>query len=125
MPGFETEAYTDPPDEPYLGPVVVLVDELCGSSCEEFSGALQANQRAVIVGGRTSGSDLVADIMILSNGATFFYPIAQTQTADGTVLEGRGVIPDLEVSLDRQQLLQGVDAQLEAAIDYIICQMEE
>ena len=125
MPGFETEAYTDPPDEPYLGPVVVLVDELCGSSCEEFSGALQANQRAVIIGGRTSGSDLVADVMILPNGAMFFYPIAQTRTADGTVLEGHGVIPDIDVKLDRQQLLQGIDAQLQAAIDFLEEQLEE
>jgi C-terminal processing protease CtpA/Prc len=35
---------------------------------------------------------------------------------DGTVLEGHGVIPDIEVALDRARLLQGVDTQLQAAI---------
>lgn len=120
LPGFETEAYTTSPENPYLGPVVILVDALSGSSSEEFSGAMQANQRAIIVGERTSGSDLVADILSMPNGATLLYPIAQTRTSDGTILEGRGVIPDIEVSLDRDSLLQGRDVQLEAAIDYLL-----
>lgn len=44
------------------------------------------------------------------------YPYGQSQTPDGRVLGGNGVIPDHPVALDRQQLLDGVDAQLEAAI---------
>jgi len=55
----------------------------------------------------------------------FLYPLAQTRTADGKVVEGRGVIPDIELSLDRQKLLGGVDSQLEAAIEYIESQMEQ
>lgn len=124
LPGFETEAYTVTPENPYLRPVVILVDALSGSSSEEFSGAMQAKQRAIIVGERTSGSDLVADILSMPNGAILMYPIAQTQTADGTILEGRGVIPDIEVSLDRDSLLQGIDTQLEAAIDYLVSAIE-
>jgi C-terminal processing protease CtpA/Prc len=60
--------------------------------------------------------------MQLPNGATFMYPIEQTRTADGTILEGRGVIPDIQIELDRDLLLQGIDSQLEAAIDYIEAQ---
>ncbi len=119
LPGFETIVYTDPPDEPYLGPVVILVDVLSGSSSEEFSGVMAANKRATIIGMRTPGSDLVADIKVLPNGATFLYPIAQTQTADGTVFENRGVIPDITVPLNRDDLLNGIDSQLEAAIQYL------
>jgi carboxyl-terminal processing protease len=125
LPGFEREAYAEPPNDPYMGPVVVLVDELCTSSCEEFSGALQANQRAAIIGGWTSGSDLVMDVMILSSGASFGYPIAQTQTSDGRVLEGNGVIPDVQVRLDRELLLRGVDSQLQAAVEFLAKELEE
>jgi hypothetical protein len=35
------------------------------------------------------------------------------------------VVPDIEVTLDRRQLLQGVDAQLQAALGYLTEQMEE
>jgi C-terminal processing protease CtpA/Prc len=35
-------------------------------------------------------------------------------------LEGYGVIPDISVTLERRQLLEGIDAQLEAGINYIL-----
>lgn len=113
------EAYLEPARDAYTGPLVVLIDVMSLSSAEEFSGAMQAIDRAVIVGERSAGICVVANWMQLPNGATFMYPVEQTRTADGTVLEGRGVIPDVEVALDRGLLLQGIDSQLEAAIDYI------
>ena len=125
LPGFEHEAYTDPPEEAYLGTVVVLVDPLSASSSEEFAGVMQSSHRATIIGQQTPGLVLVADIVELPNAAIFLYPIAQTQTADGTVLEGRGVTPDITVALDRGQLLQGVDAQVQAAVNYILSQTEK
>jgi C-terminal processing protease CtpA/Prc len=53
------------------------------------------------------------------NGATLAYPVMQSRTPDDRVLEGNGVIPDIEIELDRELLLQGVDSQLETAIEYI------
>ena len=47
------------------------------------------------------------------------YPVAQLKTPDGTVLEGHGVVPDIEVGLDREMLLKGIDSQLDAAIRHI------
>jgi C-terminal peptidase prc len=113
------EVYLEPVQNAYGGPLVVLIDVMSASSAEEFSGALQAIGRAVVVGERSAGVCVVGDVMQLPNGAVLMYPSAQTRTADGTVLEGRGVIPDIEVALDRSLLLQGIDSQLEAAIGYI------
>ena len=58
------------------------------------------------------------EIKLLPKGAILSYPFGQSQTPDGRVLEDNGVVPDIEIALDRQQLLQGIDAQLEAAIEY-------
>jgi C-terminal processing protease CtpA/Prc len=55
----------------------------------------------------------------LPNGAIFMYPVAQLATPDGTVLEGHGVVPNIEVGLDRDLLLKGIDSQLEAAKAYM------
>jgi C-terminal processing protease CtpA/Prc len=44
---------------------------------------------------------------------------AQSLTPEGTVLEGYGVKPDITVSLDRGELLNGIDAQVERAVQYI------
>lgn len=113
------EIYLEPVSNAYSGPLVVIIDVMSASSAEEFSGALQAIGRAVVVGERSAGICVVADVLQLSNGAVLMYPNAQTRTADGAVLEGQGVIPDIEVSLDRSALLQDRDPQLEAAIKAI------
>jgi carboxyl-terminal processing protease len=114
------DAFLEPADNVYNRPVAVIVDYMCVSSGEEFSGGLKAISRASIIGERTPGVVLTADLVKLPNGATFMYPNARTITADGTVLEGHGVVPDIEVALDRNELLQGKDTQLEAAIKFIL-----
>jgi C-terminal processing protease CtpA/Prc len=73
----------------------------------------------VIVGNRTPGMVLIGGVKQLPNRATFVYPVAITRLADGAVLEGLGVISDIEVALDRALLLQGRDSQLEAAINHL------
>ncbi len=113
------ELYTEPGDRPYTGSVAVLVDRTSASSSEEFSGGLQAIGRAAVVGERTPGMVLVAEVVQLENGATLVYPSAETRVADGTVLEGRGVIPDIPMQLDAASLADGRDLQLEAAAEYV------
>jgi carboxyl-terminal processing protease len=113
------EAYLDPVPDPYQGKVVILVDELSASSSEEFAGSLQALGRATIVGSQTPGRCLVMNVAPLPNGALLVYPYGQSQTPDGRVLENNGVVPDIQVALDRTLLLQGRDSQLEAALTYL------
>jgi carboxyl-terminal processing protease len=114
------DIFLEPTNNVYKRPVAVIVDYMCVSSCEEFSGGLKAIKRATITGDRTPGVVSPAHFFKLPNGATFLYPYTQSITADGTVLEGHGVVPDIEVALDRNELLQGKDTQLEAAINSIL-----
>jgi len=103
----------------YRGEVVVLVDELTASAAEEVAGSLQAIGRATVMGTQTQGSALVADWVVLPNGATLMFPIAVSRVYGGTILEGNGVTPDIEVALDQQQLLDGIDTQLLAAVEWL------
>lgn len=112
------EVTVQPDARPYGGRVAVLVDRMSASSSEEFSGGLQAIGRAAVVGERTPGMVLTAQVEQLQNGATLVYPFAETRVADGTVLEGRGVLPDIPVQLDADSLAEGRDVQLEAAAAY-------
>ena len=104
----------------YTGPLVVLIDALSYSASEYFSSGMQTLGRAVIIGERSPGGATGMNVTTLPNGAILGYPVAQLITSDGKVLEGYGVIPDITVTLERSQLLEGIDAQLQAAIDYII-----
>lgn len=103
----------------FRGTVVILVDEQSGSASEQLSAGLQETGRAFIIGKKTAGKDLDADLEKLPTGAYLIYASGEPHTPKGIVIEGRGVIPNKEVNLTRQELLEGKDAQLEAAVEYI------
>ena len=105
-----------PQPKPYTGPVAVLIDSGSGSTTEVFAAGLQELRRAVIVGERSMGGVLSADLMKLPTGALFLYAFADFKTPGGAQIEGSGVAPDVEVKHTRASLLAGRDAPLEAAI---------
>lgn len=119
MRSAEQKFLSFPQKDPYLGAVVVLIDGMSASTSEVFAGGLQAGGRAVIVGERSAGAALPSIITKLPTGALFQYAIADFRTPNGNLIEGRGVIPDVEVKLTRASLLSGRDPQLDAAIRVI------
>jgi len=108
-----------PQKNPYRGKVAILIDEHSGSASEQIAAGLQEAGRAVVIGKTSKGADLDATTIGLPIKALFLYAYGQPRTPKGIVIEGRGVIPDREVDLTRKELLEGRDAQLEAAIEYI------
>jgi carboxyl-terminal processing protease len=115
----EAKIFSDPPKDVYKGPLVVLIDVTSSSASELFAACLQASGRAKVAGDRSPGAVLESDNKIFPNGGVFMHPVAQLSTPDGTVLEGHGVIPDIEVGLKREMLLKGIDSQLDSAVKYI------
>lgn len=109
----------------YAGPLVILIDASSYSCSEWFASGMQAADRAVIIGERSPGGATGMNAKTLPNGASLGYPVAQLLSPDGTELEAHGVIPDIAVTLDRSQLLEGTDAQLEAGINYILNAMTQ
>jgi carboxyl-terminal processing protease len=105
--------------EPYAGPVAILVDGLTGSASECFAGGMQSVGRARVFGQTSMGQALPALFERLPNGDVLIYATADFVTADGTRLEGRGVIPDESVPLGREDLLAGRDAALGAALAWL------
>ena len=103
----------------YAGKIVFLVDGQTISAAEIFAAALKENNRAVVVGEKTAGEALPAISLALPTKAVFYYPIANYLTHNGTSIEGKGLEPDITISLDRASLLAGTDAQLAAALKII------
>jgi carboxyl-terminal processing protease len=103
----------------YAGPVAILVDGLSGSASECFTGGMQSIKRARVFGETTMGQALPALFDRLPNGDVLIHAYGDFVTADGTRLEGRGVLPDEMVPLRRGDLLAGRDRALEAALAWI------
>jgi len=108
-----------PQPNPYLGPVALLVDGGSASTSEIFAAGLQEIGRATIVGERTMGAALPSIFGKLPTGAIFQYAVGDFKTPKGTLIEGLGVKPDIEVKLNRRALLEGRDAQLDAAVGIV------
>ena len=105
--------------EPFSGPVAILVDGMTGSASECFAGGLQALGRARVFGQTSMGQALPAFFAKLPNGDVLIHATGDFVTADGTRLEGRGVVPDETVAITRSELLAGRDSTLEAALKWI------
>jgi carboxyl-terminal processing protease len=55
----------------------------------------------------------------LSDGSGLRITIAHWFTPHGRLIEGEGLIPDVEVYITDEELASGLDPQLELAIDYL------
>ncbi|MEO1297114.1 MAG: S41 family peptidase, partial [Cyanobacteria bacterium J06636_16] len=84
-------------------PMAVLVNDRSASSSEILTGALQDNERAVVVGDTTYGKALVQSLYGLSDGSGLAVTIAHYYTPDGTDISQRGITPDIEVPLSQQE----------------------
>ncbi len=105
--------------EPFGGPVAILVDSMTGSASECFAGGMQALGRARVFGQTSMGQALPAFFAKLPNGDVLIHATGDFVTADGTRLEGRGVVPDEAVAIERAALLAGRDATLDQALKWI------
>jgi carboxyl-terminal processing protease len=68
-------------------PVVVLVDEFSASAAEIIAGALQDNDRAVLVGTPTFGKGLVQSLFNLGNGSALKLTTARWYTPSGRSIQ--------------------------------------
>ncbi|KKB46130.1 MULTISPECIES: S41 family peptidase [Parabacteroides] len=68
-------------------PIVVLTDEFSASASEIFSGAIQDNDRGMIVGRRTYGKGLVQSPIKLSDGSEIRLTIARYYTPSGRSIQ--------------------------------------
>lgn len=104
----------EPSDKPrFAGRVAVLTGPACMSSNESFLLMMRHGAKATLVGEASYGSSGNPKPVDLGNGVTIVLPSWEDQEPDGTILEGRGVQPDVPASLGAEPFQDGI---LEAAL---------
>jgi carboxyl-terminal processing protease len=78
-------------------PIIVVVNEFTASASEIFSGALQDNNRALILGQRTFGKGSVQSVIDLGDGSGLKLTIARYYTPLGREIQAEGIRPDILV----------------------------
>lgn len=84
-------------------PLVVLIDGGSASASEILSGALQDNERAVLVGTKTFGKGLVQSVRGLGDGSGVAVTIAKYLTPNGRDINKLGIVPDVVYELTDEQ----------------------
>jgi carboxyl-terminal processing protease len=104
----------------YAGvPVVVLVDEDTEADAEQLAAILQDQDRATVVGAKTSGQTHGAQTVDFADGSLLQVVTYGFQLPDGRTLEGQGVTPDVEVTADWLDYPEAEDPGILAALEVI------
>lgn len=101
-------------------PLVVLVNGGTASASEITAGAIQDYGRAPLVGTTTYGKGSVQTwIELEDNAGGVRVTIARWLTPDGRQISGEGLEPEYVVEITEEDFEQGLDPQLDKAIDVL------
>ena len=96
----DTEVYNSELDAAKF-PIVVLLDENSASASELLSGALQDTKAALIVGEKSYGKGSVQTVVPMFKDDGLKLTIAKYYTPNGRSIDGEGIVPDVEVKLEK------------------------
>ncbi len=114
--GQKTAMGVKPQGHSYAGPMALLIDEKVASTAEHVAAVLQDAKRAVLVGTTTAGASGNPVVLALPTRAFVQVSSWDHFRPNGERIEGRGVKPDVEVTLDPQAMKGREDPFLKAAI---------
>jgi carboxyl-terminal processing protease len=118
--GRAIELYTGRDDQAYKGGVVILVNEASGSGSELFSGVMQENGRAFVMGRQSCGCVLgISKFRKVKGGGELAVSELGYVSPRGQRLEGKGVMPDRSVALTIHDLQRNRDLALDEAESYL------
>ena len=100
-------------------PLVVLVNQGTASASEILAGALQDNQRALLVGEKTFGKGLIQSLFELPDGSGLAVTVAKYETPNHTDINKLGIMPDDVISqqpITYAQIATEADSQYQEAL---------
>ena len=103
--------------------IAVLVDNTSASASEIMASALQEQYKATIVGVKTYGKGTVQELQNLPNGDQYKFTTKEWLTSKGKAIDGKGITPDVEVSLDEKYYSDPSDDndnQLQTALEELV-----
>ncbi|MBU4032143.1 MAG: PDZ domain-containing protein [Candidatus Thermoplasmatota archaeon] len=114
------------PEQVMFGPKICLVNQWAESGGDMLARFFQTMNIGPVIGVRTCGNIAAAAGFRLQDGMVFVYPHgAFANQAGESVVENEGVEPDIEEINAPDQLMRGVDDQLERGIAEILRQLDD
>lgn len=115
--GKTQKTYTSLGNPLLLGmPTRVLIDEGSASASEITAGALRDNNVAKLVGVKSYGKGSVQQIISLRAGGELKVTVARWYRPNGQNIDKKGIKPDTNVKITKEDVSANKDPQLDAAI---------
>ena len=99
-----------------LLPIVILVNENTASASEILTGALQDNEKAIVIGNNTYGKGVIQELYSLKDGSGLKVTTSEYYTPNRNKINKIGITPDYEIDLIKEN---DTDEQLQKAIEIL------
>jgi len=103
----------------FEGDLVVLVGAASASSAEILAHVFKHYDRGVLIGRPTAGAVVASRFFRLRDGGELQMGIYDFESLSGDRLEGNGVEPDILVERSLTDLREGIDSDIDAAVDWL------
>ena len=114
---YLTSQWTIRPSTPALSaPVVVLADGRSASAVETVLEIVRDNHLGIIVGERSGGTNGDVSYIQAPGGFEVRYTGVRVSAANGSIVQGRGIVPDVVMHPTVQGVRDGRDELMEAGI---------
>lgn len=124
--GYAGEHPTTYPGAVFHGSMVALTSETSASDGDIFPYHFRFAGLGPLIGKRTWGGVVGGGNSPLIDGGAVFVPQSGTNAPTGEwIIEGEGVVPDIEVENDPASMLEGHDRQLERGVQEVLKRMAE
>ncbi|MCF8232409.1 MAG: PDZ domain-containing protein [Bacteroidales bacterium] len=116
------------PTKMMLGPKVLLIDQYSASDGDLFPYSFKKHDMGPVIGVRSWGGVVgIRGSLPFIDGADLRKPEFASYSSEESkwIIEGKGVKPDIEVHNDPAKEYQGIDQQLNKAIEIILQRLDE
>lgn len=110
---------TDKTDTYKFNKIIILINKETASAAEMLAGSLKENNKAILIGEQTYGKGITQQVFPLNEKQALSITVSEYLTPLKNKVHGIGIEPNIKIENNAEDMVKGIDKQLEKAIEVI------